>query len=63
MSKKQISILIVVLALSMTRLEVRYRRGSQAFRLMLLALALIVPAFAFYPVIFQAAPARRSSGR
>ena len=49
------AVIIVVLALSMTRLEVRYRRGSQAFRLMLLALALIVPAFAFYPVIFQAA--------
>jgi len=49
------ALVIVLLALAMTRLEGRYRRGSQAFRLMLLTLALIVPTVAFYPVVFQAA--------
>jgi len=48
-------VVIVLLALVMTRLEARYRHGSQAFRLMLLTLALIVPTIAFYPVVFQAA--------
>jgi signal transduction histidine kinase len=46
---------VVFLALATTRLEGRYRHGSQAFRLMLLTLALIVPTVAFYPVVFQAA--------
>ena len=39
------------LALAATRLKARYRHGSQAFRLTLLTLALIVPAFAFYPAV------------
>jgi signal transduction histidine kinase len=46
---------IVAMALSLTRLEGRYRHGSQAFRLTLLTLGLIVPTFAFYPTVFQAA--------
>jgi signal transduction histidine kinase len=46
---------LIASALALTRLESRYRRGSQAFRLMLLTLALIVPAFAFYPLVFQGA--------
>jgi signal transduction histidine kinase len=49
------ALVIVLLALAMTRLEGRYRHGSQAFRLMLMTLALIVPTVAFYPVVFQAA--------
>jgi signal transduction histidine kinase len=46
---------IVAIALSLTRLESRYRRGSQAFRLTLLTVGLIVPTFAFYPVVYQLA--------
>jgi signal transduction histidine kinase len=33
----------------------RFRRGSQAFRLTLLTLGLIIPAFAFYPALFRVA--------
>jgi signal transduction histidine kinase len=47
--------IIVAAALSLTRLEARYRHGSQAFRLTLLTLSLIAPTFAFYPAVFQAA--------
>ena len=46
---------IAALALYGTRLIARFRHGSQAFRLTLLTLALIVPAFAFYPALFQLA--------
>jgi nitrogen fixation/metabolism regulation signal transduction histidine kinase len=38
-----------------TRLKARYRHGSQAFRLAMLASGLIVPAMAFYPSVFQLA--------
>jgi signal transduction histidine kinase len=44
---------MVALAHSATRLAARYRHGSQAFRLTLLALGLVVPAGAFYPSVFQ----------
>ncbi len=37
------------------RLKTRYRHGSQAFRLSLLTTGLILPAFAFYPVLFHLA--------
>jgi hypothetical protein len=43
----------VMLAGAITRLSAQYRRGSQAFRLTLLLLPLLVPAFAFYPTIVQ----------
>jgi signal transduction histidine kinase len=46
---------VVLLATYATRLIARYRHGSQAFRLTLLTLALVMPAFAFYPTIFQLA--------
>lgn len=36
-----------------SRLAVRYRHGSQAFRLILLMLAVIVPAIACYPVVYS----------
>ena len=36
-------------------LRARYRHGSQAFRLTLLTLGLVVPAVAFYPTMFQLA--------
>ncbi len=49
------SVVIALLALHGTKLTARFRHGSQAFRLTLLTLALIVPAFAFYPAIFQLA--------
>ena len=42
-----------LLAGSITRLAAQYRRGSQAFRLTLLTLPLLVPAFSFYPTIVQ----------
>lgn len=44
---------MAALAASATRLTARYRHGSQAFRLTLLALGLVVPAAAFYPSVFQ----------
>ena len=49
------AVVMTLLALSGTRLMARFRHGSQAFRLMLLTLALIAPAFAFYPTMFQLA--------
>ena len=49
------AVLIALLALYGTRLMARFRHGSQAFRLTLLTLALIAPAFAFYPTWFQLA--------
>ena len=49
------AVLITLLALYGTRLTARFRHGSQAFRLTLLTLALIAPAFAFYPTWFQLA--------
>jgi signal transduction histidine kinase len=45
----------VVLAASLRRLVARYRHGSQAFRLTLLTLPFIAPAFAFYPTVVQLA--------
>ena len=45
----------VVLAAALRRLAAWYRRGSQAFRLTLLTLPLIAPAFAFYPTVVQLA--------
>ena len=45
----------VLLAIYAARLTARYRHGSQAFRLTLLMLGLVVPAAAFYPTIFQIA--------
>jgi signal transduction histidine kinase len=45
----------VVLAAALRRFVARYRHGSQAFRLTLLTLPLIAPAFAFYPTVVQLA--------
>jgi signal transduction histidine kinase len=45
----------VVLAASLRRLVARYRHGSQAFRLTLLTLPFVAPAFAFYPTVVQLA--------
>ena len=36
-------------------LRARYRHGSQAFRMILLALGLVIPAVAFYPTMFHLA--------
>jgi signal transduction histidine kinase len=47
---------VVVAAAHMAnRLRSRYHHGSQAFRLTLLALGLVVPAVAFYPTLFHEA--------
>ncbi|MGH9204863.1 MAG: hypothetical protein ACRD2A_26860, partial [Vicinamibacterales bacterium] len=46
---------VVGLALLSNSLKARYRHRSQAFRLVLLTLGLVVPAFAFYPAVFQLA--------
>ena len=42
-------------ALFATRLKGRYRQGSQAFRLTLLSIGLILPALAFYADVFELA--------
>jgi signal transduction histidine kinase len=44
---------IIALVMLATRLEARYRHGSQAFRLTLTTLAFVVPALAFYPSVFE----------
>ena len=49
-SRASATIALVIFA---TRLKARYRHGSQAFRLTLMTLGLLVPAFAFYPIVFQ----------
>ncbi len=41
----------VLLALVATRVKARYRHGSQAFRLIMLVVALVAPAIVFYPTI------------
>jgi signal transduction histidine kinase len=46
---------VVLAAMLATRLKARYRHGSQAFRLTMLTLGLIVPALAFYPALYQMA--------
>ena len=43
----------VALVLAGTRLKARYRHGSQAFRLIMTAFGLVVPAVVFYPSVFQ----------
>ncbi|MBI2188317.1 MAG: HAMP domain-containing histidine kinase [Acidobacteria bacterium] len=44
---------VIALVVLATRLEARYRHGSQSFRLNLMTLALLVPAIAFYPSMFE----------
>jgi signal transduction histidine kinase len=50
-----------VIASLATRLIARYRHGSQVFRLLLLALVLIVPALVCYPVVFAEVAASKRS--
>jgi signal transduction histidine kinase len=45
----------LVIGLFATRIKGRYRQGSQAFRLTLLTIGLVLPALAFYPALFQLA--------
>ena len=45
----------VVMGLFATRIKGRYRQGSQAFRLTLLTIGLVLPALAWYPTVFQLA--------
>ena len=45
----------IAVALFARPLRARYRHGSQAFRMILLALGLVVPAVAFYPTMFHLA--------
>jgi signal transduction histidine kinase len=47
-----VAVMIALVGLA-TRLTARYRHGSQAFRLTLMTLGLVVPAAAFYPSVFQ----------
>ena len=47
--------LAVLLAIFATRLKGRYRQGSQAFRLTLLTIGLVLPALAFYADVFELA--------
>ena len=46
---------VILTAMLATRLKARYRHGSQAFRLTILAAGLAVPALAFYPAVYQMA--------
>jgi signal transduction histidine kinase len=46
---------VIVATLLAARLKNRYRHGSQAFRLTILTLGLIVPALVFYPAVYQLA--------
>jgi signal transduction histidine kinase len=46
-------IAVIVLTGQATRLRTRFRRGSQAFRLMLLTLGLVIPALTFYPTMME----------
>ena len=48
-------VVAISLAMAAGRLAARYRHGSQAFRLTLLTLPMIAPAFAFYPTVVQLA--------
>jgi|SoiMethySBSTD1v2_1073268.scaffolds.fasta_scaffold00169_44 signal transduction histidine kinase len=50
-----VAIVVILLAAYGTRLAARFRHGSQAFRLTLVTLSLVAPAFAFYPALFQLA--------
>jgi signal transduction histidine kinase len=45
----------IVIARFARPIRARYRHGSQAFRMILLALGLVVPAVAFYPTMFHLA--------
>ena len=45
----------IALVLFARPIRARYRHGSQAFRMILLALGLVVPAVAFYPTMFHLA--------
>ena len=47
--------LAVVLTLNAAAVWARFRNGSQGFRLIVLALAPVVPALAFYPTVFAVA--------
>ena len=47
--------LAVVIGMFATRVKGRYRQGSQAFRLTLLTIGLVLPALAFYPDVFDLA--------
>ena len=44
---------VMTLAILATRLKARYRHASQAFRLTMMTLGLVVPAMAFYPSMSQ----------
>ena len=46
---------VALLGIYGTRLSARFRHGTQAFRLTLLTLVLVVPSFASYPTLFQLA--------
>jgi signal transduction histidine kinase len=47
--------LAVLIGIFATRVKGRYRQGSQAFRLTLLTIGLVLPALAFYPDVFDLA--------
>ena len=46
---------VVLLVTFATRIEARYRHGSQAFRLAMMTFGLVGPAMAFYPSVFDLA--------
>ncbi len=46
---------VIATTLLATRIKARFRHGSQAFRLSILTLGLVVPALVFYPAVYQMA--------
>ena len=49
------AVAVIFAAVFAGRLKARYRHGSQAFRLTMLTLGIVVPALAFYPALYQMA--------
>jgi signal transduction histidine kinase len=46
---------VIATTLLATRIKARFRHGSQAFRLSILTLGLVLPALVFYPAVYQMA--------
>jgi signal transduction histidine kinase len=49
------AVAVIATTLLATRIKARFRHGSQAFRLSILTLGLVVPALVFYPAVYQMA--------
>ena len=54
-------IVLAIVSVYGTRLKARYRHGSQAFRLVMLTVGLLLPTLAFYPSLFTLAWAAKAT--